>query len=138
MLVVTGGLGLSLARQIPAFILAYSGVALVVCVFSGSLALCIRRRGTARQRAAKGQRQEDDGRAKWFQMQEGSGEFGKDGQVVQQWGWQQGQVPQGHGQWAQGQQQGQQQVRVTVNGGGTMPGPQYLLNMHPGVPVHRW
>lgn len=21
-------------------------------------------------------------------------------------------------------------------GGGTMPGPQYLLNMHPGVPVH--
>lgn len=23
-------------------------------------------------------------------------------------------------------------------GGGTMPGPQYLLNMHPGVPVNRW
>jgi hypothetical protein len=23
-------------------------------------------------------------------------------------------------------------------GGGAMPGPQYLLNMHPGVPVHRW
>jgi len=23
-------------------------------------------------------------------------------------------------------------------GGGTMPGPQYLLNMHPGVPVHKW
>ena len=21
-------------------------------------------------------------------------------------------------------------------GGGTMPGPHYLLNMHPGVPVH--
>lgn len=31
-------------------------------------------------------------------------------------------------------------VRATqqrnVFGGGTMPGPQYLLNMHPGVPVH--
>jgi len=25
-----------------------------------------------------------------------------------------------------------------IYGGGTMPGPQYLLNMHPGVPVHRW
>jgi hypothetical protein len=23
-----------------------------------------------------------------------------------------------------------------VFGGGTMPGPQYLLNMHPGVPVY--
>jgi hypothetical protein len=23
-------------------------------------------------------------------------------------------------------------------GGGSMPGPQYLLNMHPGVPVHKW
>lgn len=25
-----------------------------------------------------------------------------------------------------------------VYGGGAMPGPQYLLNMHPGVPVHKW
>jgi hypothetical protein len=23
-------------------------------------------------------------------------------------------------------------------GGGTMPGPQYLMNMHPGVPIHKW
>jgi hypothetical protein len=26
--------------------------------------------------------------------------------------------------------------RGNMFGGGTMPGPQYLLNMHPGVPVH--
>lgn len=25
-----------------------------------------------------------------------------------------------------------------IYGGGAMPGPQYLLNMHPGVPVHKW
>lgn len=30
------------------------------------------------------------------------------------------------------------QERRAAFGGGTMPGPQYLLNMHPGVPVHRW
>jgi hypothetical protein len=28
--------------------------------------------------------------------------------------------------------------RSNIYGGGTMPGPQYLLNMHPGVPVHRF
>lgn len=30
------------------------------------------------------------------------------------------------------------QERRQVYGGGAMPGPQYLLNMHPGVPVHKW
>lgn len=35
---------------------------------------------------------------------------------------------------ADGQERGQR----GLYGGGTMPGPQYLLNMHPGVPVHRW
>jgi hypothetical protein len=28
--------------------------------------------------------------------------------------------------------------RGGVYGGGAMPGPQYLMNMHPGVPVHKW
>lgn len=28
--------------------------------------------------------------------------------------------------------------RMGIYGGGTMPGPQYLMNMHPGVPVHKW
>jgi hypothetical protein len=32
----------------------------------------------------------------------------------------------------------QQQARLQGKMGGAMPGPQYLLNMHPGVPVHRW
>lgn len=36
---------------------------------------------------------------------------------------------------ADGQRQQQQRG---VYGGGAMPGPQYLLNMHPGVPVHKW
>jgi hypothetical protein len=35
-------------------------------------------------------------------------------------------------------QQQQQQARLQGKMGGAMPGPQYLLNMHPGVPVHRW
>jgi hypothetical protein len=47
--------------------------------------------------------------------QSGSGEFGADGQTQ----------PQQH----------QRTQSRTHYGGGTMPGPQYLLNMHPGVPV---
>lgn len=31
---------------------------------------------------------------------------------------------------------GAQGRNASLFGGGTMPGPQYLLNMHPGVPVH--
>jgi hypothetical protein len=33
---------------------------------------------------------------------------------------------------------GQEQRQKGIYGGGAMPGPQYLLNMHPGVPVHKW
>jgi hypothetical protein len=31
-----------------------------------------------------------------------------------------------------------QERQKGMYGGGTMPGPQYLLNMHPGVPIHKW
>jgi hypothetical protein len=46
--------------------------------------------------------------------------------------------PQGLGVYTQGHTRGGSQngSRTNIYGGGTMPGPQYLLNMHPGVPVH--
>lgn len=92
--------------------------------------MCIRRRGSAYARANK---RKDDERVEMLKLdsqqslgqgymaqqqqqgmgqQDGSGEFGADGQRYA--------VPRGH------------------VGGGAMPGPQYLLNMHPGVPVNRW
>jgi hypothetical protein len=46
----------------------------------------------------------------------GSGEFGTHGQHQQQ-------------------RYHQRSPSRSAYGGGTMPGPQYLLNMHPGVPV---
>lgn len=53
-----------------------------------------------------------------------SREFGADGQ-------------QGYPLYEQQYAQGQRSPRSAngIYGGGTMPGPQYLLNMHPGVPV---
>jgi hypothetical protein len=97
---------------------------------------CIRKRGSAYSRAAKRQNRgsgdESDEMVMLGKMDEapvygnmsygygagqsGSGEFGADGQTPPQ------------------QQHTRSQSR-THYGGGSMPGPQYLLNMHPGVPV---
>jgi hypothetical protein len=43
----------------------------------------------------------------------------------------------GYGGGASGEfgQQHQRSLSRSAYGGGTMPGPKYLLNMHPGVPV---
>ncbi|KAF2030921.1 CBD9-like protein [Setomelanomma holmii] len=128
LLVLTGGLGLHLSSQARSIILVYTTVALLVFVFLTTLQACIRRRGSAYARANKRARlgEEDDHVMMMGKMDEsrssskaslrqGSGyasesrEFGADGQA-QRGGY----------------------------GGGAMPGPQYLLNMHPGVPVHKW
>ncbi|KAJ4374771.1 hypothetical protein N0V83_001847 [Neocucurbitaria cava] len=144
LLVLTGGLGLGLASQTRAIILIYTAIALIVCVFIVTVQSCIRRRGSAYARSQGGPRRgsggdEDDDRNYMLgKMEESSrstssaslggapppppaygmpygGQFGADGGQYQY-------------------QQSQQQQRSPY-GGGTMPGPQYLLNMHPGVPV---
>jgi hypothetical protein len=62
-----------------------------------------------------GKMDEAHGMSYGYAGQSGSGEFGADGQIQ----------PQQH----------QRNQSRTHYGGGSMPGPQYLLNMHPGVPV---
>ncbi|KAF2822888.1 CBD9-like protein [Ophiobolus disseminans] len=128
LLVLTGGLGLHLSSQARPVILGYTAVSLMVFIFITVLTSCIRRRGSAYARANNRKRvgEEDDNMVMLKKMDEsrssskasftqGSGtqsrEFGADGQDRNQRG---------------------------LYGGGTMPGPQYLLNMHPGVPVHKW
>jgi hypothetical protein len=137
LLILTGGLGLHLSGQTRPIILIYTAISIAVFLFIFLIQSCIRKRGSAHSRAEKrqnrGSEEENDEMVMLGKMEEapgfangtpyaygtsssGSGEFGADGQRQQQ------------------QQHVRSQSR-THYGGGTMPGPQYLLNMHPGVPV---
>jgi hypothetical protein len=138
LLVITGGLGLHLASQTRPIILVYTAISLAVLVFLFVVQSCIRKRGSAYARATnrnRGEEEDDSDRVVMLgKMEErrsgsaaslgrppaygtpygsynGSSEFGADGQ------------------------QHQRSPMRSHYGGGTMPGPQYLLNMHPGVPV---
>ncbi|KAF1973819.1 CBD9-like protein [Bimuria novae-zelandiae CBS 107.79] len=138
LLVLAGGLGLRLSSQANPIILAYVAVTLLVAVFSTFIILCVSRRGSAYARATTRRRlgEEDDrdyGLAKWgvrkklSRSSEGSWE-GESVGVGAQKGY--------------GAQHGHERSASAgsdwkgVVGGGTMPGPQYLMNMHPGVPVY--
>jgi hypothetical protein len=135
LLILTGGLGLHLSGQARPIILIYTAISIAVFLFIFVIQSCIRKRGSAHSRAEKrrnrasgeesdemvmlGKVDEAPGFAHAMPYaygagQSGSGEFGADGQI---------------------QQQHQRSQSRTHYGGGTMPGPQYLLNMHPGVPV---
>ncbi|KAH8712276.1 hypothetical protein GQ44DRAFT_811507 [Phaeosphaeriaceae sp. PMI808] len=123
LLVLTGGLGLHLSSQTRPLILAYTTLSLAVFVFITLLQSCIRRRGSAYARANKRSRlgEENDKTVMLQQMEENRVES------------QDELVGRGHVGRTEFGAQGQRPV-----GQGTMPGPQYLLNMHPGVPVNRW
>jgi hypothetical protein len=114
-LVLTGGLGLHLSSQPRPIILGYAAVSLMVCIFTTVLQSCIRRRGSAHARAKRNMVQEDEMVMLKEARSASQASVGR-GAESREFG-------------ADGQR------RV---GGGTMPGPQYLLNMHPGVPIHKW
>lgn len=147
LLLLSGGLGLHLSQQTRSIILVYTALSVLVLVFCTSLAWLIRRRGSAHARATKrlplpssaaasaselgllgretgkfgvGRRSESEtGSAtslKGF-LDESRRDAGSEGQRL-------------------GSGHGQGQAQRNMFGGGTMPGPQYLLNMHPGVPVN--
>jgi hypothetical protein len=129
-LVLSGGLGLQLGSQTRPIILAYTAISLLVFVFTFSLDRIIRKRGSARQRqqrARDGYREEDDTveMLKIGGSRTGSPASLRKGSAVTTESRELGSDGQGKGQRG-------------MFGGGTMPGPQFLLNMHPGVPVHRW
>ncbi|KAF2748181.1 iron reductase domain protein [Sporormia fimetaria CBS 119925] len=120
LLVLSGGLGLHLAMQSRPIILIYTAVALIVFAFCFLLQTCIRRRGSAHQRSRAGHEDEQGlmGLKARF-----AGEHRSRSRAESVESCESG-TSSGNGK--------------GVFGGGTMPGPQYLLNMHPGVPVHRW
>lgn len=86
------------------------------------LTTCVKKRGSAYQRAKRRERlgEEDE----MVILDKGRGSVGSSVRTG--------------GENAQVQVQAQGHVAGGYYGGGTMPGPQYLLNMHPGVPVHKW
>lgn len=117
--------------------LVYTALSLAVFIFLLLLHTCIRKRGSAYARANNRRYADDNNNdgdimlsklhesrssasslghpPPYAQFQPVVGTAGADGKVV------------GH---QRTESRSQQQY-----GGGTMPGPQYLLNMHPGVPV---
>lgn len=130
LLVLSGGLGLRLGAQPTPIILAYAAVALLVAAFIAIVGLCVRRRGSAyaraRTRRRLGEEDESDfSRAKWGVRKKLSGSS------MEEEGTRGGQG-QGYGH----ERSGSAGSWREVVGGGTMPGPQYLMNMHPGVPVY--
>ncbi|KAF2469343.1 CBD9-like protein [Lindgomyces ingoldianus] len=134
-LTLTGGLGLHLSSQGMPIILAYTAVALAVFCFLMLLQTCIRRRGSA-YAIAKGMRRvrEEDEQdlvlAAYYAGQKLDDES-RAGSAASLNRPSPGMGPGTHGRSGSG-------GNGNIYGGGQMPGPQYLLNMHPGVPVHRW
>ncbi|KAF2646281.1 CBD9-like protein [Massarina eburnea CBS 473.64] len=129
-LIITGGLGLRLSSSPTPFILAYLSIALIVFVFITLLQLCIRRRGSAYARATIRQRlgdedEQDFGLAEYWAKRKLESRSTSQASAAT---WEQEQ----HGR---GRSESQGSNGRGVFGGGTMPGPHYMLNMHPGVPV---
>ncbi|KAF2681717.1 iron reductase domain protein [Lentithecium fluviatile CBS 122367] len=138
LLVLTGGLGLRLGSAANPIILAYISIALLVFVFLTLIQLCIKRRGSAYARATTRRRlgeedERDFGLAKWGVKRKidsttgGGSPDSRTESQTQLW-------ERDHGRSPSAGSAGSR----SPYGGGTMPGPQYLLNMHPGVPVHKW
>ncbi|KAH9869539.1 hypothetical protein IAQ61_006746 [Plenodomus lingam] len=130
-LILTAGLGLHLAMQSRPIILAYTALALLVTTFCILLTHCIRRRGSAYSRtraAARAQLPASHGSdAEWMLTKMESGSVSSVSTTP---------VPQAYaGYGERGGRGARGTAGAVVYGGGAMPGPQYLLNMHPGVPV---
>ncbi|KAF2004014.1 iron reductase domain protein [Amniculicola lignicola CBS 123094] len=154
-LILAGGMGLHLSSSPRPIITAYVCLALAVFVLLTLLQTCIKRRGSAYTRATTRRRLgEDDDQdmrlAEWWASRK-TGDSSRSASSAanspnngdSNWG----QPPPGNGNQAHaggvemgghGRSGSAGSWRGNVYGAGTMPGPQYLLNMHPGVPVHKW
>ncbi|KAL5117006.1 hypothetical protein ACEQ8H_005092 [Pleosporales sp. CAS-2024a] len=144
-LVLTGGLGLSLSSQVRPVILAYTAVALLVFLLTLLLHLYIRRRSSAyAARAAykkrrSGAESNDDDHHMLMLSHMTDMTAPKTSSNTNHHG--NNHIPHVRTYSPKSTDfapaNAHRQPRP-MYGGGTMPGPQYLLNMHPGVPVHKW
>jgi hypothetical protein len=110
--------------------LIYTALSLGVCVFIFTLQSCIRKRGSAYARALRSHSSGEDNDE--MVMLGKDSRSGSTGSLTRSPAY----GSYGSGEYgAHGQYQHQGSPSRSAYGGGTMPGPQYLLNMHPGVPV---
>lgn len=158
LLLTAGALGLRLSAAPTPLSLAYGAAGLLVGLGLGVVLLCVRRRGSAHARARTRRRlgEDEDGRERWgggkarmlswgsrsrSRSSRGSWEGSGSGSSCGNGngnggGWH------GHGSSSASSSAGgnasawQWRAGGGGFGGGTMPGPQYLMNMHPGVPVY--
>ncbi|KAF2867456.1 hypothetical protein BDV95DRAFT_598122 [Massariosphaeria phaeospora] len=134
LLVITGGLGLLLSSAPRPIILVYVALALLVSVFLLLTQTCIQRRGSAHARATTRQRLGEDDEQDLVLAAYYAGKKCEDASRSAS---QASESSDASAAYTGGHARSASANR-DLYGGGTMPGPQYLLNMHPGVPVHRW
>ncbi|KAF1957845.1 CBD9-like protein [Byssothecium circinans] len=135
-LIITGGLGLHLSSSPTPIILAYVAIALVVFVFLSLVQLCIRRRGSAYARATTRRRLGDEDEQD-FGLADYLAKRKLESRTTSQASsppttWEQERERE---QYERARSASQASYNRGVFGGGTMPGPHYMMNMHPGVPV---
>ncbi|KAJ4992850.1 integral membrane protein [Stagonosporopsis vannaccii] len=133
-LIITGGLGLHLSQQSRALALVYTALSLLLAVFLGVVGMVVRRRNRRIERLpGSGVGLGVGSVAELGLLRKESREGSEAGSATSLKGFldesrRDGSV--GGATGAEGER------KAKLFGGGTMPGPQYLLNMHPGVPVH--
>lgn len=127
LLLISGGLGLQLSQQSRPIVLIYTALSLALVIFLAIISSIVRRRGSAYARA--------NSRLPLSSVSSSElGLLGKESRT----GSEAGSATSLKGFLDESRREGGERVtsQRKMFGGGTMPGPQYLLNMHPGVPVH--
>ncbi|KAF3011025.1 hypothetical protein E8E13_010921 [Curvularia kusanoi] len=130
LLLVSGGLGLHLSQQTRSIVLVYTALSLLLVVFLAIISAIVRRRGTAYARATQRLPIPSVSSAELGLLGKESRPGSETGSATSLKGFLDESRREGSLSGAEGT--GQRKVF----GSGTMPGPQYLLNMHPGVPVN--
>ena len=138
-LLITGGLGLHLAQQTRALVLVYTALSLLLVAFLGAVGAIARRRRKARGGllgSGAGRGRATGSVAELGLLRKESREGSDAGSATSLKGFlEESRRDAGVGAGDVGTGTGEEK-KAKLFGGGTMPGPQYLLNMHPGVPVH--
>jgi hypothetical protein len=145
LLLITGGLGLHLSASPTSIILVFTCLSLFILLTLLVLQTIIWKCGRNRRNRSSSRRSVDDDEQDLVLAAYYAGQGLKEQQSRSTLNTptpshSSGQEQQGYSQtYGQGyKSHSPSGSRSNIYGGGTMPGPQYLLNMHPGVPVHRF
>ena len=125
LLLIAGGLGFFLSQQSHPVVLVYTALSLVLVVFLAIMSSIVRRRRSANARAMQRFSLPSTSPSKLGLLAKES-RIGSETSVT-------GSATSLKGFLEESRRDG---GKGKIFGGGTMPGPHYLLNMHPGVPVH--